>query len=399
MPDGQSVNDALSTNPAALTRLTSRVLEGSISALLAGGTFTNSATSNGSLKTNVGLMPTGAIGVPIRSLPITVAIGIAPEAVSRAAWDYVDPPGGLGGKASFGNTSKTSELVALRTSFGVGYEINSRLSLGATVGWIYNSNVFQAPYIFQTNPVLAGLKTGLDLRTSGHAIDQSFGILYRASRRVSWGASYHTASTVQSRGDANGNAQQQFSSLGLPFRSDFHYGAQVETRLPRSVATHADWFANSRTRLGVQATWVSWADAFDKLRVTLRDGNNADINAFTGSTTLTDSVPLSWKNQWVTRVGVERGIREYGSLRAGYSHATNPVPSSTLTPLTASIFGNSISAGYGYRRGHYSFDAAYSYYPRSSESVGKSNLLTGEFDNSQVSVLLHTVTVSAGYRF
>ena len=247
--------------------------------------------------------------------------------------------------ASFGSIPKISELLALRNTAGIGY-LNSRLSFGATVGWVYNRNVFQAPYIFQSNPILAGLKTSLDLRTSGYGLNESFGLIYRPSRKLEWGLSYQTPTVIQSRGQANGNAQQQFRSLGLNFRPDFTYQAQVETRLPRSVTAHAGWQVNTRLRAGVQVNWIGWSRAFDKLRVALRNGNNTDINAFTGSTSLFDSVPLLWRNQAVVRLGLEYAVGESGFLRAGYSHASNPVPSSTLTPLTASIFSNAISAGW-----------------------------------------------------
>lgn len=193
--------------------------------LFINGSFSNSVT-HGALKSDLGLVPTATLGIPIRSLPITVAFGIAPEAVSRASWNYLDPPGGLGGMASFGGTPKVSELLALRNTAGIGYRLNSRLSFGATVGWVYNRNMFQAPYIFQSNPILAGLKTSLDLRTSGYGLNESFGLLYRPSRKLEWGLSYQTPTVIQSRGQANGNAQQQFRSLGLNFRPDFTYQAQ-----------------------------------------------------------------------------------------------------------------------------------------------------------------------------
>lgn len=39
LPNGESVSDTLNTNPAALTRLSSGVLEGSLSTLIMGGSF------------------------------------------------------------------------------------------------------------------------------------------------------------------------------------------------------------------------------------------------------------------------------------------------------------------------------------------------------------------------
>lgn len=146
--------------------------------------------------------------------------------------------------------------MALRTTAGLGYRINSHLSAGYTLGWVYNKNVFQAPCIFQTNPIIAGLKTGLDLRTTGHGWNHSFGVLYSPTRRLVVGAAYQTATVIQSRGRAIGNAAQQFVSLGLQFAPDFTYRAQVETRLPRSLVVHADWRYSSTLRLALQVNRV-----------------------------------------------------------------------------------------------------------------------------------------------
>ena len=37
------------------------------------------------------------------------------------------------------------------------------------------------------------------------------------------------------------------------------------------------------------------------------------------------------------------------SIRAGFAHSNNPVPASTLSPLTAAIMTNQLSTGIGYQ--------------------------------------------------
>ena len=71
---------------------------------------------------------------------------------------------------------------------GVALPLGRKFIVGATFGRVYNSNTLDAPYIFQTNPILKGFKTALDLHTAGYGWDGSFGVLARPVRTVQFGA-------------------------------------------------------------------------------------------------------------------------------------------------------------------------------------------------------------------
>src|SRR5215813_3337718 len=114
---------------------------------------------------------------------------------------------------------------------------------------------------------------------------------------------------------------------------------------------------------------------------------------------MNDVVPLHWKNQGVFGIGVESPVGEFWSFRGGYSYATNPVPSATLTPMTAAILQNTIGTGVGYNLGRYHFDLAYQVQLPGSQSVGTSSLLSGEYNNSKVDVAVHSLTLSSKIRF
>jgi long-subunit fatty acid transport protein len=123
------------------------------------------------------------------------------------------------------------------------------------------------------------------------------------------------------------------------------------------------------------------------------------INSLVDSTSLNDGVPLEWKDQFSVRAGFERALTENVSVRGGFAHANNPVPSSTLSPLTAAILSNQISTGIGWRHGRMNFDAAYSFDPTAKAGVAQSALLSGEYDNSTVKVGIQAVTLSSSVRF
>ena len=60
------------------------------------------------------------------------------------------------------------------------------------------------------------------------------------------------------------------------------------------------------------------------------------------------------------------------------------MPDSTLSPLTAAIGRQTVSAGIGYRHGRWNVDVAYALDPTAQQSVGQSLLKSGEYDNSRV---------------
>jgi long-chain fatty acid transport protein len=397
VPSSSGVLDALAANPAGLSVLGGPVADLSFAGVFARGSFSNSVNSNASLETSPGAIPYGAFGAPIGKSRFTIGIGQTPELTSVSNWHYMDAPGVAG--ASYGLQQEKSAILATRSAVGLGVYLNPQLSVGVSFGADYNSNTLDTPYTFQSQPVVKGLKTLLDLHTTGFGFNTSVGALIRPSRRVQIGVSWKSRTIINSTGNASGNLEQQLVALGVSAPSTFQYSAVVHNVLPQSVTASAVWRLNPRWMLALQGDWVNWNDSFQTLPVMLRGGNNALVNSLVNSTSLNDAVPLDWKDQFSVRAGFERMVTESISIRGGFAHANNPVPSSTLSPLTAAILSNQFSTGIGWRHGHENFDAAYSFDPTSKSTVGQSALLSGEYDNSAVKIGIQSVTLSTSIRF
>ncbi|MEP7366024.1 MAG: outer membrane protein transport protein [Acidobacteriota bacterium] len=396
-PWTESALDAMAVNPAGLTLLGGPVIEVSTAAMFARGTFQNAANSDGKLNAN-GAIPFGAFGMPIGKSRFTLGFAATPELMSAARWRYTDAPGGAGG-VSYGTLDHRSEIFAMRTSAGVGVHVNSKLQLGFTVGALYNTNRLRTAYVFQNHPALAGLKTSLDLKTNGVGWNGSVGAIVSPTKKLNFGVAYKTRTTVASKGLATGNIGVQLAAIGLgAARPDFNYDAQVDNILPQSLTGHVLWHVNTRTRLMAQTDWVNWRRAFAHLPVTLTNGDNKDINGVLGTNGINDSIPLHWRNQMTARVGIEQSWRENTTLRAGYAHGNSPVPGSTLSPLTAAITRDSITAGAGYRWGRVRVDAAYVLDPKVSRTTGSSALRAGEYSNSRVRLGTHAVIISTTFK-
>ena len=390
--------DALAANPAGLTSLSGRTLDLSVSLMLPRGSFSNSVNNSAQLSQAPGALPYGAFGMPIRHSRFSFGVGFTPDLMSVANWHYVDAPGVAG--ATYGLQEQKSAILAGRAIAGLGVVLNPKISIGVSVGADYNSNTLDAPYIFQQQAVLQGLKTLLNLHSTGYGWNGSVGALIHPTRNVELGLAWKSSTTIISHGTASGDAYAQFAALGLAgVPSTFNYDAQVRNVLPQSVLANVAWRLNPRWLLAFQTDWVHWHSAFVTLPVTLTSGTNAAINGLLNSTTLQDGVPLNWRDQYSFHVGAERLLTERTSLRFGYARANNPVPGSTLTPLTAAIMSNQISTGLIYHPGRSNFELAYSYDPTAQAQVQQSALLSGEYNNSTVRVGTQAVTLNYSLRF
>ena len=388
---------ALSANPAGLTFLRGENLNLEADVIIPRGSFSNSVNDGAPLNTSAAVVPYGAFGMPIRHSRFSFGVGLLPELASRGDWKYFDAPGAAG--ATYGLQQQKSAIVNARAVAGVGFTVNSRLSIGATFGANYNQNTLDAPYIFQTQPALAGLKTLLTMHTAGVGWNGSVGVLARVSRSVQVGAAWKSRTVIDSTGHASGDVSAQFVALGVNAPSAWAYNAAVQNVLPQSILGDLSWQTSKHWLFAFQADWTNWNNAFVNLPVSLTNGTNATVNSLAGGTTLQDSVPLHWKDQYVFHVGAERSLTENTVLRFGYAHGNDPVPSSTLTPLTAAIMQNQLSTGFAYSPGRSKWEVAYSFHPTATQHVGTSGLLSGEYDDSNVKVGTQDLMVGYSFRF
>jgi long-subunit fatty acid transport protein len=389
--------DAIGGNPAQLSAIHTATLEVSGDALFLDGKFDHQGSSSAHLHES-GAEPAGGVG--FRFGRATFGLSFDPEIAVRARWNYLDAPGGLLGTTSYGKQPHDSEIIVLRTALGAALDLTDRLSIGASIGLLYNRNRLDAPYILQSQPVLRGAKTLFDMDTDGYGWDANFGLTWKPTPSWRFGASYAPASAVSANGSARTDARRQFADLGLPNApATGTYDAEVTNHFPQRASVGAFWQATTRLAIATQGDWINWAQGYDDLDVQLRHGDNRALAAVLGSNAFDDRIPLRWRDQWVWRLGAEYGLSEHWTARAGYSYGNNPVPAETLTPLTAAIFEHKISAGLGYKNGRLSVDAAWQWALPVSEHIEKSDLLSGEYSHSTVRVGAQRVTLTTSFAF
>ncbi len=352
---------------------------------------------NGTLTHSGSALPEGAFAMPLGTWPLSVGLSFVPESALYANWHYDDPAGGLGG-VTYGYQQDKSEIVVLRSALGFAGHIGTNLSFGASGGAVYNQNELVGPYIFQSmtgGPLgggLNGAKTLLDLRTTGWGANANAGMLYKLNDQWQFGLAYESQTRVDTHGNASGNPYAQVAN------APFHYDAEVKNIFPQSVSLGSSWKFHPQVRASLQVDWIDWANAFNNLPVNLTGGNNSAVNSLLGSS-FQDHIPLDWKNEFVYRTGLEFLATKNLTFRAGYAYGGSPVPDSTLTPLTAAITENTITAGVGYVWDRYHFDFAYQYSLPATQHVGTSGLLSGEYSDSTTVVSTHIFALTVGVHF
>jgi long-subunit fatty acid transport protein len=393
-PSAENPTDALSLNPAGLAALTAPSVNLSLTGIFARGSFSNASNNASPMATNNGFVPFGAFGTPLGQ-HWSIGVGVMPDLLSVSKWNYSDTPGFAG--TTYGAQSEKSQIIAIRSAAGVAYRFSEKFSVGASFGVDYNSNTLDAPYIFQSQPVVAGLKTLLDLHSTGWGPNGGFGIVARPHKKLDFGVSYRTRTSITSHGGATGNIGAEFQTLGLNVPSAFAYKSQVHVELPQSALLSAGWQASRSVRLSFQTDWVGWHGAFNNLPVTLTQGTNSTINSVVQSTTLKDTVPLDWKDQYTVRGAIERSFGENIVIGAGYLHGNDPVPNSTLSPLTAAIMQNGMSTGIGWHKGKVRFAASYGYDFTAKQQVANSALLYDEYSNSRTKIGTQAFTLTTAF--
>lgn len=381
---------AMSNNPAFLAGQ-SRQLQASLETFVVDADLTTKPGERTSADSGPALVPELAFVLPLADTAFTLGAAVKVESGMKASFEYVDPPGTLG--VSYGRQKHESEYLALNTSLALGWQVNDSLQLGAQAGIAFNRNRLQAPYIFQSHPALASLKVLVDLEAEDYAPTAALGLNWQVSDALSLNLAWRMESRFSATGTTSGN----LAALGLGIQPDFAYDTAVKTGLPASLSAGINYRYSPTLRLGVQVDHIDWSRTFAQLPIVLTNGSNTQLNDFLGSSSILDTAPLDWDDQWVRHFGVEQkrgGI----AWRAGYEHSDVPVPTATLTPMTAAIFKHALSGGVSFTFGGRPVDVHYRYSFSGNETrVRDSRLLGGEHNGQALDLQLHSLGLAFSF--
>ncbi|WP_166647081.1 OmpP1/FadL family transporter [Prosthecobacter fusiformis] len=386
-------------NPAALGFLEKSDVSLGIAGAWASGRYDNAQNEGGKLTDTWGLLPEIVYRQPLADR-LAMSMSLITDSTRLADWYFRDPAGGATGTTSYGQQHHRSSIINMRAALGLGWRLTDQLALGASVGLVYNRNELTTPYTFQTQPALKGFKTLLDLETEGFGANGDLALHWKPTKDFAMAFSYRTATQFNTEGTARGDVTRQLVDAGLVgVPGEFKYDAKVATHLPQKAAVGMTWQALKKLRVGGQAEWVDWSNAYDVLEVRLANGSNPAVNATTGSKSLDDDIDLNWKDSFVFRLGFEYELTESLSLRMGYAYGSNPVSTDTLLPTTAAISEHTLALGLGYTRGRYQIDLAYQYDLPAVQHSSARSIQGPEYKDSRVKLQSHWIGLTTKIAF
>lgn len=394
---GGTGGDSLATmqlNPAALTRLDSSEWVFAGRTLFGQGDFERPAGGD-SLKDSFGAFPEAALVWRMPDWPLWLGFSFAPVSALQADWDYLDIPA-EGSGVSYGDVGHESGFLALKTSAAVAWQVNSQWSIGGSLGAIYSRVDFDAPFIFQSNPALAGAKVDLDLETDGWAVTWDVGVLYEPTEALAFALRFRPEVELENEGSAHADFSALAPGLADPWNN---YDASSRNVLPLMIGAGFSWQATEQFRLGGWGEWYHWSGSFDEFPVSLSEGGNAEINSAIGTDSPEDRVPLEWEDRIVLALGAEYRLNEQWILRGGWRYGASPIPSGLVTPLNASISEHALTLGIGWQREDWRIDASYGYEFGAKQRVAESGYRAGEYSNSSVDLGLHSFGLGVARTF
>ncbi len=304
-----------------------------------------------------------------------------------------------GRQISFGKQLYKSDASLTKLLFSVSYKATSKLSLGVSFGPARHTVNFESPYTFQDG-LFSGLSAIADMRNnSGLGYSFTTGVQYKLSDKTVVGLSFISESKTTLKGDGN-IIIPDTSPLKRLFRNQKgEYDLKTNFEWPREIGFGISHILGESHKFAVELVWFNYSSAYDRADLELTEGNNREFNRLLGPT-VNDSFPFNWENVLAYRFGYEflLGGERDNVFRFGYIFNENPIPSSTLVPLIPGTLKHNFTLGYTHRRGNIDFNIASQFSVADPESVGKSSIVGGDFDNSTLKTKAYLLLLGITYR-
>ncbi|MEY2772342.1 MAG: hypothetical protein RIQ38_2761 [Pseudomonadota bacterium] len=254
-----------------------------------------------------------------------------------------------------------SEVAVGRVIFPVSMKLSEQVNVGATVDYTWGS----MDLIMETSaaqlagmyaaagntspPPLPGATAGARLafsdgsKFSGAAKATGWtgklGMTFDASPTLRLGVSHQLKTHLADmRTGASSANMALFDALGASLAS---MDGQIVVRnfqMPASTTVGLAWQATPALGIALDLKTIAWSSAMASFNMSFTP---------VGGAAMTFSMPQNWKDQTVTSVGASYRLNEAVVLRAGYSHASNPVPDATVNPLFPAIVKDHFMLGVG----------------------------------------------------
>ena len=289
-----------------------------------------------------------------------------------------------------------SKIGLITFSPAFGYKINDKLSVGATLNVNYGkfdlamwAGATEAPL-----PVvdLAQYEESM----TGWGYGATVGVLFKPIDKLSFGATFRTASTVKFNGEATITGM---TDLGTALGTTLNDTSDTEREVtwPMWIAAGVAFEPIDGLTLTGDVQWTQWSK-LDVMDTVFVDPFWASMMEDSGD----DARPLYWDDAFQIRIGAEYRIKQF-ALRAGYYNDQAPAPDRTMNVLLPIFDFNVLTAGFGYSLNGLQLDFGIEYLMGKEKNIDVLRVVTDpEWETAmpgRYNMTLLVPTISVSYRF
>jgi long-chain fatty acid transport protein len=263
-----------------------------------------------------------------------------------------------------------------RVIFPVALKVNEHLNLGASLDYTWASLDMK---MAASGAQLGGMVTGglgniaaaaaglsaepwarIDFSNSnkytgaakGAGWTGKLGLVFQANKDLSLGLSHHLKTNLSDMTTTAAGA----SMSGPGGFADAGKISVINFQMPASTAVGLAWQAGPKLMVAADVKRIGWSSVMK--------GFSMRYDSATMGGNVNFTMPQNWKDQTVVALGGAYQLDEAWTLRAGYNHASNPIPDGAVNPLFPAIVKDHYTAGFGYKVSKaVSVDAAISHAP------------------------------------
>ncbi len=326
--------------------------------------------------------------MPYSMSPLTMegAIPGDPNGMTFGQMFAGDPAqGGLG----YTEVTATADMedgitaIGFGGTIGFGYEINEQFSMGLS-------------YTMQSDLTFEG-DAGMDMFAQ---FGDAFGRMVQGTMAQNPGMTQEEAqAAVMANFTAMGFTDLMTATGMNPDAVNASYDAEVEMAWPQSIDFSLSYAPLKTTTIYADVKWINWKTAMKDFKMTMKSGDNNNVNLMMGGDEVVMVMPLEWEDQVVIALGVQHQFNDMFSARVGYNYGSNPVPTETLMPLFPAIVEQHITAGVGIApTKDLAFDLGFEFVPEVEGEVDESDI-ANEYDGSKSSLSELLFHFGVNYKF